>query len=128
MTQEQSLSRELETVSWPSLLNYLGQSGLVSWHQTPVDEYRIRSSGTVYMRCVFHEERTPSLALREPDHYKCYGCGQRGNKADFVESLYAGPLGDIKDEHKTPRASRAIAGAILATTIHPQQGRLFLGT
>lgn len=65
-----------------------------------------------YICCLFHEELTPSLCLT-PWGFRCFGCGQDGDKVDFV----AGYLGlrsaqSIKQyfadnfSGMTPRSSR----------------------
>jgi hypothetical protein len=33
--------------------------------------------------CPFHDDREPSCAIY-PDHYFCYGCGQRGSRLDWL--------------------------------------------
>jgi len=38
------------------------------------------------MRCVFHEERTPSLQIYR-DHYKCFGCAASGDVFTWLEKV-----------------------------------------
>ena len=42
------------------------------------------------VRCLFHEDRTPSMKLYE-DHYFCFGCGKHGDVIDLVSELFAIP-------------------------------------
>lgn len=37
----------------------------------------------IKVRCVFHNEKTPSLAIYE-DHYFCFGCGEHGDVLNWV--------------------------------------------
>lgn len=47
--------------------------------------YRERSvSHSLRVLCNFHDEMTPSLALYPSGNFTCYGCGQRGELADFI--------------------------------------------
>lgn len=68
--------RDLALVlSWDSVLQYFG----LYVHQR-------RSSGTLYLGCVFHNERSPSLALwPKSKMFLCHGCGRGGDIADFVD-------------------------------------------
>jgi DNA primase len=39
-------------------------------------------------RCIFHEERTPSLHLNSAlNRYKCFGCGKGGDVIQMVEDF-----------------------------------------
>jgi hypothetical protein len=35
------------------------------------------------MRCPFHDDAEPSCKIY-PDHWFCYGCGERGNRLDWL--------------------------------------------
>ncbi len=41
----------------------------------------------IKISCVFHPERTASLAIYDESFY-CYGCGERGDILDWVQKLY----------------------------------------
>lgn len=42
----------------------------------------------VSVRCVFHQDRTPSLVLYADGGYNCFGCGANGQNAiDFVMGM-----------------------------------------
>lgn len=61
-------------ISWESVIRYFGL--LVA---------RKTLSGKLYLSCVFHNERTPSLVfLPKIRKFRCYGCGMHGDVADFV--------------------------------------------
>lgn len=67
------------------------------------DGYR-RGDSVIYVRCVFHRERTPSLAIyigtngsvrkNRPRFlgYKCYGCGASGSLESLTKRLKNTPL------------------------------------
>lgn len=40
-----------------------------------------------YIRCPFHNERTPSLKIY-PNRFHCFGCGSDGSVIDFVMKLF----------------------------------------
>ncbi len=47
----------------------------------------IRTSGNVtHIRCPFHLDNSPSLAVYD-DHWYCYGCGDGGDAIDAVQKL-----------------------------------------
>jgi hypothetical protein len=78
----------LADIEWHELLTYLGNKGLRGDQGQPFDTYGTKSSGVVYMHCVFHEERTPSLLMwPKSGRYRCHGCGEEGTKAEFLERL-----------------------------------------
>ena len=37
------------------------------------------NKSTVFAKCIWHEENTPSLALFANGTYKCFGCGEHGD-------------------------------------------------
>lgn len=37
----------------------------------------------IKINCLFHNEKTPSLAIYE-DHYYCFSCGEHGDQIDWV--------------------------------------------
>lgn len=42
----------------------------------------------IKIRCVFHEERTPSMVIYSGNSYNCFGCGKNGHGAiDFCTDL-----------------------------------------
>jgi hypothetical protein len=47
--------------------------------------FKQRSTGVLVGRCVFHQEKTPSLHFY-PDskRFHCYGCGVDGDMVEFV--------------------------------------------
>src|SRR5262249_46771889 len=57
------------------------------------------------MRCPFHDDAEPSCKIY-PDHWFCYGCGERGNRLDWlmrVEGMTeAEAISFIKDWPGTP--------------------------
>ncbi|MCA9342712.1 hypothetical protein KC950_01715 [Candidatus Saccharibacteria bacterium] len=47
--------------------------------------YRIRSvSGALVSLCVIHDEKSPSLWMRESNKFNCYGCGTNGTRSDYI--------------------------------------------
>ncbi len=74
---ERSLRERIaEELSWVEIISAL---------EHPYDgTIRVRASGAIYLRCIFHEERTPSLVLWPSGNFKCYGCDTVGDKLDFV--------------------------------------------
>lgn len=56
---------------------------------------RKNSVGAIYMRCIFHDEKTPSLRLQDEHkpfdypHFECFGCGQVGDLLEFVSLLHS---------------------------------------
>lgn len=67
--------------TWLDILEVLRQRG---WEGT----WRVRSTGPIYLCCVFHQEKTPSLVLYPQNRFKCYGCGHTGGIIDFCSALY----------------------------------------
>lgn len=48
----------------------------------------LKTSGTRHVGlCPFHTEKTPSFFVFN-GHYKCFGCGKRGDAIDFMQKLY----------------------------------------
>ena len=45
------------------------------------------TKGTVYIKCLWHDENTPSLALFKDGKCKCFGCGYHGDIIDIVQKL-----------------------------------------
>ena len=37
--------------------------------------------------CPFHNEKTPSFVIYPDNHFKCFGCGAKGDVIDFVKLL-----------------------------------------
>lgn len=113
----------VEQLEWQHLLPALGGMGIKGLWGQPVDVFRQRSTGTIIMGCVFHDERTPSMILWPSGNYKCHGCGQAGNKATFIGALLTGD--------KTVKASSvaetsidlewAVEAAEISQTLHPDQ-------
>lgn len=47
----------------------------------------VQSPGAKIVKCPFHEDRVPSLDIRNNFFY-CYGCGFKGDTIDFVMQKY----------------------------------------
>ena len=47
----------------------------------------VNSKGTAYIKCLWHDEDTPSLALFKDGKCKCFGCGFSGDIVDIVQKL-----------------------------------------
>ena len=48
-----------------------------------------RSGSRFFIKCPFHEEKTPSFCIYpEGKGFYCYGCGEGGNTISFVMKLY----------------------------------------
>jgi len=44
--------------------------------------------GKVNVRCVFHQDKTPSLLIDDNNGYYCFGCGKKGKGAlSFVMDM-----------------------------------------
>ena len=54
------------------------------------ERYGLEVNCAGMVRCLFHEERTPSMKLYE-DHYFCFGCGKHGDVISLVAELFAIP-------------------------------------
>lgn len=49
-----------------------------------------RSGSNYFIRCIYHDERTPSMSIKvDDDRFYCFGCHRGGDQIDFV----AGVLG-----------------------------------
>lgn len=60
----------------------------VSMRQAAI-QYGFQPNRGGFIRCPFHDEKTPSMKVYEGDRgFSCYGCGQYGSVIDFVEQLY----------------------------------------
>ena len=51
------------------------------------ERYGFPPNRSGYIRCPFHDEKTPSLRMKEK-YWKCYGCGKGGTVIDFVMQLF----------------------------------------
>lgn len=48
----------------------------------------LKHRGRTYVGlCPFHEDRNPSFVVFPDNHWKCFGCGESGDGADFVALL-----------------------------------------
>lgn len=76
-----------------------------------------RSGKRAVARCVFHEDRTPSMVLY-PDGYHCFGCGAHGDAIDLYRHMrkaspfeaaekLCGDFGLAWDDQRKPGASRS---------------------
>ena len=54
------------------------------------ERYGLEVNCAGMVRCLFHEERTPSMKLYE-DHYFCFGCGKHGDVINLVAELFSIP-------------------------------------
>jgi hypothetical protein len=63
---------------WTTILHHFG-----------IFHYRVSHfSGDIIVKCVMHQERTPSLRLYQNSGLgKCYGCGWAPSKHDFIKFL-----------------------------------------
>lgn len=47
--------------------------------------FTTRSTGSIYLSCPFHREKTPSFKVwADTARFKCFGCGCIGSFADFL--------------------------------------------
>lgn len=46
-----------------------------------------REHGHIKIRCIFHNERTPSLTIW-PDHFYCFGCSEHGDVISWAEQAF----------------------------------------
>ena len=51
-----------------------------------IDSQRSRE-GDVWMKCLFHEENTPSLHITDKQVFHCHGCGANGGILEFVKRI-----------------------------------------
>jgi hypothetical protein len=80
----------LNDIPWERIARFLGK------------EAKRRSTGVVYMLCVNHSEKTPSLVCgRRSNRFKCYGCGAQGNRIDLVTlALFNGCTSDEVSQYE----------------------------
>lgn len=53
------------------------------------ERYGFKPNRAGFIRCPFHQEKTPSLKCYDGDRgFSCYGCGEHGSVIDFVQRLY----------------------------------------
>lgn len=50
--------------------------------------YGVQFNGRGFAKCPFHEEKTPSLSIKN-EHYKCFGCGAYGGVIDFIMNYHS---------------------------------------
>lgn len=54
--------------------------------QIEQDGHQLRRSGaSLVCRCMFHDERTPSLHVFPDGRFKCFGCGEAGDVLDYIQ-------------------------------------------
>ncbi len=51
-------------------------------------ETKKRSSGVLVVKCIFHNEYTPSLHLWPSGNFLCQGCGHGGDINDFIKMYF----------------------------------------
>lgn len=62
----------------------------ISWEQVLrnlvlFDKFKMRSTGVLVGKCLFHFEKTASLHLYpKSKRFHCYGCGADGNQIEFI--------------------------------------------
>ena len=49
--------------------------------------YGVKNSKNDMIRCLIHDDRTPSMKLYH-DHYYCFGCGSHGDVIHFTAKLF----------------------------------------
>ncbi len=54
------------------------------------ERYGLEVNHSGMVRCLFHEDRTPSMKLYE-DHFYCFGCGKHGDVIDLAAELFCIP-------------------------------------
>ena len=54
------------------------------------ERYGLEVNHSNMVRCLFHEDRTPSMKLYE-DHFYCFGCGKHGDVIDLAAELFCVP-------------------------------------
>ena len=54
------------------------------------ERYGLEVNCAGMVRCLFHEERTPSMKLYE-DHFYCFGCGKHGDVVNLTAELFCIP-------------------------------------
>lgn len=59
------------------------QVDLISMVMEDCDGKIMKGSDCIKINCVFHNERTPSLAIYE-DHFFCFGCNESGDQIAWV--------------------------------------------
>ena len=64
-------------------IQFLKQS--VSMHEV-LGMYGLQANRAGFIRCPFHEEKTPSMKIY-PDGFYCFGCGAHGDQVDFVRTM-----------------------------------------
>ncbi len=51
-------------------------------------DYRVaKNSGALIMKCLMHDERTPSMHCWPSGNFLCHGCGASGNKVEFISNF-----------------------------------------
>ena len=50
-------------------------------------KFEKRSKDTMFCKCLWHQENTPSLAFFSNGSYKCFGCGAHGDVITFVQAV-----------------------------------------
>lgn len=59
----------------------------------------VPDNGRMHMiKCVFHDDRTPSLAINPNNSFHCFGCGVHGNGAiDLCQKLGYGFMESLEE-------------------------------
>jgi DNA primase len=51
-------------------------------------QYRRTAANFVMTKCLFHDDRTPSMSVTISNGaYRCFSCGTRGDLVDLIEQL-----------------------------------------
>lgn len=72
--------RRTRLIGWPELLEVVGYTPEVVQRCT-------RRNGQIYLSCIFHEERRPSLVCSPGKGFHCFGCLQTGEAASFAAQV-----------------------------------------
>ncbi len=78
----------LPSVERSKFLFKKGWRGTASWRDI-VKGLRIpykerKTVGKIYVSCILHNEKTPSMLLRPSGVFHCFGCGGSGDVIDFL--------------------------------------------
>jgi hypothetical protein len=78
-------------IEWSQVLSKLG----IRFQKTN------RGIGIYVAKCIFHEEKTPSLVFTNKNFYQCFGCGVSGDMTMFISYVLTGRTsGDISRTYR----------------------------
>ncbi len=82
-------SRGRPRVEWGRVRDSIDLSEIINRQLGPPPGRNGNRSDRMWWRCPFHDDRNPSLCVRQGERrWRCFGCGAKGDAVDFARRLH----------------------------------------